>query len=1132
MPPSESLAHQIAKFLSAQPLGRRAEEIAQKLKANGAEVNKQLLDMQQLGLVKWKARRWSWVGGAMPVEAGQPLFGAGAGSASSPLLPPGRWTVFRQICRYYHDYVHRQEDAELTLRAEASSKDYRVVTRAPEWSAIECGHEVPITVPTADSEFLEGAESLEKSGPWLLCAAIDVVPLSGGDLNLLHPLVLVPVRLRKSADGGIMVRMDGPVDVNRAWMRERKSVASADADLMEIVRAALQSEGDGDSNQAVESGLQESAVVRACKEIASRKPAWVREELQPKSLAQGAPLDALHVRGVYNRALLVRPRRLKYAAGLAEELRLIADPEKVSDEQLDKTALGTLFPHEPPICSQAKVQPSAIDAHIAEYALLNDEQRQVIGMAMSLPLTVLTGPPGTGKSMTVAHVMMNLARKSRPVLLASRNHQALEAVEPKLNQLAAPPDLAVLRPSRPRDRVAEVRAWQDAMMSLLCHSPREGVASARDHAARELDRALARRAEAEERMRQLLDLQDEWAKAEAAVAECLRAPRSSPPERSRLAALPSSAVVATCLAAVEAARVRSPWWRQPFRALWRVVLRAVGRDPLQRAMADAGRLLQEFRSLGCQLEGLLGAQGCVADLEEALLLALAGEAVRRADSLLSRLRSMRSREELDAELDEAILGVHRTTRAWLQAWAAAAGSSISKETRKEFLALRAAIANLGEESAADRFRSKLNSVLGELMRKFSLWAVSNLSARRVGPLLPAVFDLVVLDEASQCDIPSVVPLLFRARRAMIVGDPMQLGHIANVGEQNDLRMRQGHGLVGELELERFSARAGGMFALADASAPDGAKAMLRAHYRCHPDIAGYCNSLFYSGRLRVMTSAYAAPLPGLPNTSHGIEWVDVQGAIEPAVSGCTSPAEALEIAKLVEQMAKAGFDKTLGVVTPFRAQADLIRQLVAARVGGAALERLQFRAHTVDGFQGDERDVILMSLCAGEHMPLGSRGFLAREGKRMNVAASRARLHLRIFGDKQWVRVCGISYIQALLASAGRGQAGGGGRPDLVGPEWEPRLGEAMRAAELPFHSQFLVCGHHVDFALLRADKKLAIEVDGETWHRDGEGRRLVDDLHRDRVLRDAGWKVVRFWVHQLRDDMDGCVEAIRNHWA
>jgi superfamily I DNA and/or RNA helicase len=42
------------------------------------------------------------------------------------------------------------------------------------------------------------------------------------------------------------------------------------------------------------------------------------------------------------------------------------------------------------------------------------------------------------------------------------------------------------------------------------------------------------------------------------------------------------------------------------------------------------------------------------------------------------------------------------------------------------------------------------------------------------PLLPALFDLVIIDEASQCDIPSVIPLLARSRKAVLAGDPMQL----------------------------------------------------------------------------------------------------------------------------------------------------------------------------------------------------------------------------------------------------------------------------------------------------------------------------------------------------------------------
>ena len=149
----------------------------------------------------------------------------------------------------------------------------------------------------------------------------------------------------------------------------------------------------------------------------------------------------------------------------------------------------------------------------------------------------------------------------------------------------------------------------------------------------------------------------------------------------------------------------------------------------------------------------------------------------------------------------------------------------------------------------------------------------------------------------------------------------------------------------------------------------------------------------------------------------------------------------------------------------------------------------------------------------------------------MNVAASRAKLHLRVFGNVGWVRSCGIPYIQGLLAAAGQPAAAAGGRPDLIGPVWEPKLAGAMREAGLVFHQQFLACGHHLDFALLRDGRKLAVEVDGETWHRDGDGLRIVDDLNRDRVLRDAGWKVVRFWVHQLREDMHGCVEEIRRAW-
>ncbi|MER5183243.1 AAA domain-containing protein [Streptomyces sp. NPDC002896] len=73
------------------------------------------------------------------------------------------------------------------------------------------------------------------------------------------------------------------------------------------------------------------------------------------------------------------------------------------------------------------------------------------------------------------------------------------------------------------------------------------------------------------------------------------------------------------------------------------------------------------------------------------------------------------------------------------------------------------------------------------------WAISTHSVRQL-ELTPKLFDLVVIDEASQCSIPSVLPLLFRARRALIIGDPMQLGHIPGVSPQQEQQARVRAGL--------------------------------------------------------------------------------------------------------------------------------------------------------------------------------------------------------------------------------------------------------------------------------------------------------------------------------------------------
>ena len=108
-------------------------------------------------------------------------------------------------------------------------------------------------------------------------------------------------------------------------------------------------------------------------------------------------------------------------------------------------------------------------------------------------------------------------------------------------------------------------------------------------------------------------------------------------------------------------------------------------------------------------------------------------------------------------------------------------------------------------------------------------------------------------------------------------------------------------------------------------------------------------------------------------------------------------------------------------------------------------------------------------------------------------------------------------------------------RSDLIGPVWEPRLAEELTKAGIEFSPQYDACGYYLDFAIFPEDAEakglppmLNIEVDGETYHRDRKGRLREQDIRRDLILTASGWKVHRFWVYELREEMESCMATIR----
>lgn len=403
-----------------------------------------------------------------------------------------------------------------------------------------------------------------------------------------------------------------------------------------------------------------------------------------------------------------------------------------------------------------------------------------------------------------------------------------------------------------------------------------------------------------------------------------------------------------------------------------------------------------------------------------------------------------------------------------------------------------------------------------------VWAISSLSVPGRMPLVPGLFDIAIFDEASQCDIASALPVLARARRAVVVGDPEQLRFIPGLGRAQEHALMDSVGLPKQGR-SAIAQSVNSLFDFTARRAGPGGTHLLTDQFRSTPDIVDYVSDAFYGGRLvaRRSDEDLRAPRDYRP----GLHWEDVHGQTGREDGGNVNRAEAEAIAsRLAALAADAGFDGSVGVISPFNAQVAVIRRRAEEVLTAAQLTRLDLQVGTVDRWQGGEADVIFFSLVTASGAPSSATTFLSRERRRINVAISRARAVAVVVGDLGWARGCGIAHIAELADRATRPRE----RPQRgFDSLWERRMHEALRRRGIATHPQYPVGSRSLDFAIFEGSVRLDLEVDGRAWHADASGGRKTADRMRDRELMAKGWKVRRFWVHELDADMEGCLDII-----
>ncbi len=436
--------------------------------------------------------------------------------------------------------------------------------------------------------------------------------------------------------------------------------------------------------------------------------------------------------------------------------------------------------------------------------------------------------------------------------------------------------------------------------------------------------------------------------------------------------------------------------------------------------------------------------------------------------------------------------------AWLQTKAHASGKVLSA-----LESYRVAIRKIGQGTGpnATRYRRDAQKAMLDAQGAIPCWVMSHAKVSESMPARLGVFDLVVVDEASQSDL-WALPTILRGKKILVVGDDKQVSPSGGfISAAKILTLR-----------ERFlSDQPYGRDLTPDKSLYDNAstvfaaeRVMLAEHFRCVQPIIAYSNKTFYKNQIRPLR---------VPKASERIDPPLVDVFIENGVRDTrdVNRMEAEFIASEIEAILRNAKlrNRTIGVVSLLGPdQAKYIYNLVVSRVDVAELERRKFACGDAYVFQGSERDIMFLSMVAdhSKHHALSGQVF----EQRFNVAASRARDRMYLvrsvsLGELSTsdIRRTLVEHFSAPMADTEAENT----LIDLCESGFERDVYSSLFELGYRVTPQVKSGAYRIDMVVEGAnDMRLAIECDGDEFH--GPDR-WPADMQRQRVLERAGWV---FW--------------------
>jgi very-short-patch-repair endonuclease len=438
--------------------------------------------------------------------------------------------------------------------------------------------------------------------------------------------------------------------------------------------------------------------------------------------------------------------------------------------------------------------------------------------------------------------------------------------------------------------------------------------------------------------------------------------------------------------------------------------------------------------------------------------------------------------------------------------------SEQKQALGAYAAMRNRLSKTGKGIRDAEFRAAARREMTTAKDAVPVWIMPLPEVAETFDPRKARFDVVIVDESSQCD-PTSLFALYLGRQTIIVGDDEQVSPVA-VGEKAEEVVKLINAYLNGVPYKELYDGTTSIYDLAQIAF--GGVIRLTEHFRCAPDIIAFSNNLSYKGEIKPLREASSIPLN--PHVVH----YRVQGGRDRGdnVNEIEAETVAALICAATEQPEFAKNDEgkptSFGVVSLVAdKQALRIDDILRQRLELAEYRRRQILCGDSAQFQGDERDVMFLSVVDSppSEPPLTMR----QEGgkkifkKRFNVAASRARNQMWIVHSlNHETDLQHGDYRRRLIEHA------------LDPNAWERELRKRMERTESIFEEsvlrrlmeahynvlpQFHVGAYRIDLVVTGNGRRLAVECDGERWH---GPEKLQEDAERQAILERLGWKFVR----------------------